>query len=215
MRRLLLVAAGGLTREVLQVLWLTGEHQHVRVLDDDADRWGEELAGRPIVGGLDLVTEYDDHRVVLCAGRGRTRRALAARLSALGVYRARYASVVHPRVHVPPGSRVGRGSVLLEGVVMTTDVQVGAHVVVMPHVTLTHDDVVEDFATLCAGVSLGGHVHVGEGAYLGMNSSVREHLRVGRDAVLGMGAALVAPLPPGETWVGVPAAARLAEVAEW
>ena len=212
MRGLLLVAAGGLTREVLQVLRLTGEHARALVLDDDPDRWGQTLDGRRVVGGLDLVTEYDDHGLLVCAGKGATRRLLTERLTALGVDESRYATVVHPRVHVPAGCSIGRGSILLEGVVMTADVQLGEHVVAMPHVTLTHDDVVDDYATLCAGVTLGGGVHVGAAAYLGMRASVRENVRVGAGSLLGMGAVLLKDLPAGGRWAGVPAAPMRARV---
>jgi acetyltransferase-like isoleucine patch superfamily enzyme len=97
---------------------------------------------------------------------------------------------------------------------MTADVHVGSHVVVMPHVTLTHDDVLEDFATVCAGVTLGGGVTVGEAAYLGMRSAVRENLVVGRDSLLGMGAVLLEDLPPGDCWAGVPAHPLRTAVAE-
>jgi acetyltransferase-like isoleucine patch superfamily enzyme len=113
--------------------------------------------------------------------------------------------MIHPSIEIPRGCSVGPGSIVLAGVVMTANVQVGSHVVAMPHVTLTHDDVVEDFVTLCAGVTLGGGVRLRNGAYLGMNASVRPGVTVGRDATLGMGAALVEDLPDRETWVGVPA----------
>ncbi len=67
---------------------------------------------------------------------------------------------------VPGSCSVGSGSVLLAGCVLTADVAIGRHVVCMPNSTFTHDDVIEDFATVCAGVTLGGTSAGGRRAHI-------------------------------------------------
>lgn len=202
---LVLVAASGLAREVLAMVRRDGGHEVVGFLDDDASRHGTMVDGVPVLGGIDAVTSIPDAELLVCAGRGTARERIVGRLEAKGVLPHRYATVLHPAVEVPDGCEVGAGSILLAGTVMTTAVTLGEHVVVMPNVTLTHDCVVRDFATLCAGVSLGGAVVVGRGAYVGMNASVRENVRIGAGATLGMGAVLLTQAPSGSTWAGVPA----------
>ena len=206
---LVLLAASGLAREVLATLELQDDLEVRGVLDDAPNLQRSEVGGRPVLGTLDDVRGHDDARLLVCAGSGRSRSAIVERLSRLGVGADRYATVVHPSVVVGTGCQIGAGSILLPNTVLTRDATLGRHVVVMPNVTVTHDDQVGDFATLCAGVSLGGGVRIGEAAYLGMNSSVREHTLVGDGAVLGMGAVLLRDLPPGETWLGVPAGPSL------
>jgi sugar O-acyltransferase (sialic acid O-acetyltransferase NeuD family) len=202
---LVLVGASGLAREATTVAVLLRHDGPVQVVDDDPATWGTLHGLAPVLGAVEVAAELVDQDVVLTIGRGLVRRRVAARLDELGLHPARYTSLVHPRVMLPGSCSLGSGCVVLDGVVLTADVEVGEHVVIMPHVTLTHGNVVEDFATLCAGVALGGDVRVGEAAYLGMNSSVREGVTVGAGATLGMGSVLLHDLPAGETWAGVPA----------
>jgi sugar O-acyltransferase (sialic acid O-acetyltransferase NeuD family) len=204
---LVLVAASGLAREAVSAARRPGSTSGTVLgyLDDDPAKAGAVIDGLPVLGGIDSVGDYAGADLVVCAGKGASRRAIVGRLAALGVGPDRYATLIDPSVHVPETCTVGAGTILLAGTVLTADVSVGSHVVCMPNVVLTHDDALDDYATLAAGAVLGGSVRVGEAAYMGLSASVREQRRVGAGATLGMGSVLVTDLPAGETWAGVPA----------
>lgn len=202
---LLLIAASGLAKEALAALRAGDSFHAAGILDDDPQLHGTTVGGVGVLGPTEMSGAYGDVRLVVCAGFGATREAIVSRLRGLGLDDERYATIVHPSVTMAPECGVGAGSVLLANVALTADVTVGSHVVAMPNATVTHDNVVEDFVTLCAGVSLGGGVRVRRGAYLGMNSSVRQQVTVGSGCVVGMGAVVLADIPDGATVVGNPA----------
>jgi sugar O-acyltransferase (sialic acid O-acetyltransferase NeuD family) len=207
MRPLILIGSGGLAREVVALLEGSTDHKPVGLLDDDTALHGADIAGLPVLGGIDSVSEHSDADLVVCTGSGRSRRLITERLVRSGIGISRHATVIAPDVRLPSDCAVGPGSILLAGVVLTTAVSIGRHAVLMPHAVCTHDDLLGDFVTLCAGVTLGGSVAIGDEAYLGMNSAVKQGVRVGTGAVLGMGAVLLADLPDNEVWVGNPARA--------
>jgi sugar O-acyltransferase (sialic acid O-acetyltransferase NeuD family) len=196
----LLVGASGLAREVLAA----GIAGVVGILDDDADLHTTEIAGVPVLGSV-MQASSRTEALLVCVGRSQGRRGVVRRLRDAGVGERRYVSFVAGSVRMGPSSHVLPGTILLDGVVVTADVAVGRHVVVMPNCTITHDDVLEDFATLAAGVSLGGSVRLGEAAYIGMNASVRQGLRVGAASTIGMGSVVLDDVPDEATWAGVPA----------
>lgn len=197
---LLLVGASGLAREVIAA-GITGI---VGVLDDDDTRHGTELSGVPVLGGTVLAAKREE-QLVLCIGPSLVRQQVARRLSRMGVADERYAVVAARSSRIGSSCEIGPGTILLDSVVITADARLGHHVVVMPHCTITHDDRLDDFVTMAAGVSLGGGVHVRGGAYIGMNAAVRQDVAIGRGATIGMGAVVLRDVPEGETWAGVPA----------
>jgi len=201
----MLIAAGGLAREVMEAVVVMEQFRVAALLDDDPTRQGQNIHGMPVAGPVEAAFDNPDTRLVVCAGSGKARSMIVASLTALGVDPDRYATIRHPSVTVPGSCNVGAGTILLANVVLTADVTLGRHVVAMPHAVFTHDDRAADYTTVCTGVSLGGDVRLGRASYLGMNSCVREHCAVGDNAVLGMGSVLLHDLPPDQTWVGVPA----------
>lgn len=203
-RAVLLVAASGLAREVLPVLREAGRDV-LGFLDDRHAELPRTIGGAPVLGGIDDIPLYPDADVLVCVGSGTGRARVVERLSTLGVDASRYATVIDPSVRNPGSCPIGAGSILLAHVVITADAVVGAHVVAMPRVTITHDCLIDDFATFAAGVALGGGVRIGRGAYLGMNASVRQGVSIGAGATVGMGAVVLGDIHDSETWAGVPA----------
>ncbi|MEW2300735.1 acetyltransferase [Streptomyces sp. NPDC006655] len=205
MTGLVIVGAGGFARETAQAVRDAGEAELLGHLDDNPALHGTEVDGVPVLGGCDLVHDLPGVRVVVCVGNPRDYAARARLVGRLALPEDRYATVVHPTAAVSRTSRIGPGTVLLAHCALTAAVRVGAHVAVMPQAVLTHDDVVEDFATITSGVRLGGGTRLEQGAYVGSGALVREGTTVGAWSLVGMGSAVLGDVPPGEVWVGSPA----------
>ena len=205
MPTLLLLGAGGLGREVLAAIRMAGEYRVMGFLDDDPALHETMVDGVPVLGDLGGAAGYPRSRFLACAGSGTARVGMIQTLAGSGIGEDRFATFIDPAVCLTDSCTVGTGSILLAGTVLTAAVTVGRHVAVMPNCTLTHDDVVQDYATLASGVCLGGGARVGSGAYLGMGATVRQGVRIGAGALVGMGAAVLRDVPGGQTWAGVPA----------
>lgn len=212
---LVIVGAGGLGREVAELVRAliavgpaAGRSTSLPVhlagfLDDDPRTHGSLVGGSPVLGDVGWLDGCPDVAVTVGiaspgdpGARGRLVRRLGQR---------RWTTLVHPSVDLPDSIVIGEGSIVHAGSVLTADVSIGSHVVVMPSVVMTHDDVVGDGSIFGSGARLAGGVSVGRSAYIGSGASIREGLRIGDGAVVGMGSVVTSDVPPGEVWAGVPA----------
>ena len=212
---LILVGAGGFTRETVQVVHrMQVESQRwdpVWIVDDDPARVESEVAGLTVVGDIPSVSDHPDASVVVPIGNPGNFVARAQIVERLDLGAARHPTLVDPTAVVGSSASLGEGTIVHPGCVLTADVAVGRHVAMMPAVVLTHDDVIGDFVTVASGVRVGGGARIGEGAYLGAGAVIREGVEVGPWSLVGAGAVVVRDIPAGEVWAGNPAR-RLREV---
>ena len=215
MHPLILVGAGGFTRETVQVVHriqrVSPRWDPIWIVDDDPARTGSEVGGLAVAGDVASVAGHPDASVVVPIGNPANFVARAQVVERLDLGAGRHPTLVDPTAVLGSSVELGWGTIVHPGCVLTADVVVGRHVAMMPTVVLTHDDVVGDFVTFASGVRVGGGARIGEGAYLGAGATIREGVEVGPWSLVGAGAVVVGDVPPGEVWVGNPAR-RLREV---
>ncbi len=199
---LLVFGTGGHARALLDVLQRAGASvmgavgpgpspEGVPLVRDDVA--GAELARRSGAG------------CVLAVGDNASRLELAGRLVAAG---ARLQVVVARTATVARDARLGPGTVVLEHAHVGAAVRTGTAVVVNTGAVVEHNVVLGDGTHVAPGAVLSGAAICGSRVLVGVGAVLLPGVAVGDDAVVGAGAAVVRPVRPGTTVVGVPAQER-------
>jgi sugar O-acyltransferase (sialic acid O-acetyltransferase NeuD family) len=206
-QRIAIFGAGGMGREVLQVIRdinaLRPTWSCAGFVVDSGFKGEATVAGLPVAGGIEWLAANPGVHVVVAVGASAPRRQVTERIR--NQCANPFAVLIHPRAWIGENVQVGAGSVICAGALLTTDITIGEHVHVNIGSSISHDTVLGDFVTLNAGVRLAGNVHLHEGAEAGTGSIVIPRCAVGRWSILGAGAVVTGPVLENCTVAGVPA----------
>jgi sugar O-acyltransferase (sialic acid O-acetyltransferase NeuD family) len=204
---IVIYGSGGHGREtayLIETLIASGAPwQLVGFVDDDSARHGRLVGGLPVHGGMEyLVRHSGECLVALGIGSPTAKRAIVDRIHA---YARGFPALVHPGVQLNDRVTIRQGTQLHAGTIATVDIEIGSFVTCNRRVDLSHDCVVEDFATIAPAVTLTGGVRIGVGADIGAAATCIPAVQVGAWSIVGAGAVVTRDIPPHATAVGVPA----------
>lgn len=208
MKKLFIVGSGGFGREVL---WLAKRINEVQktwdiqgFIDDNETLHGSMQDNYPIIGGCDYLEKLnEDAYVVIAIGCARVKRTVAERLSQYG--NIHFATLIDPLVILSDRIKIGEGSIICAGTIMTVDIAIGKHVIINLDCTVGHDDVIGDYVTVYPSVNISGNVTVGNESELGTGSQIIQGKTIGQQSIIGAGSVVIRDIPDKCTAVGSPA----------
>lgn len=196
-----LIGSGGHALVVLDSLAALGvPDENIRIFDNNPDRAGQEIAGRP-------VELLDDETMPpslfhICVGNNQARERLARLLQTSGHVAH---TIVDPRAMVSPSAIVGQGSFVAPGSIIAAQAKIGRYCIVNHGAIIDHQCRVDDFAHVAPGATLAGGVTIGQGTLVGAGANILPGVSVAPGSTLGAGAVLIDNASEPAVYVGVPA----------
>lgn len=202
--RLVILGGGGFAREAI---WLAREASSdfdvIGLLDDSSELQGTQLSGVPVIGRIDDWLTLSQACFVVAVGSPRSRRAIVEKMMLRGS--PRFATLIHRSVHRSEFVTIGEGSMVAAGCVLTTDIQIGRHVIVNINSTVGHDVVIGDYSTVAPVVAVSGNVRLGAGSEIGTGSCLKQGVDIGVGSMVGMGSVVTKSVPDYQLAMGAPA----------
>jgi UDP-perosamine 4-acetyltransferase len=198
--------AGGQARVLLELMERAGISPIVGFVDDNAALHGTKIDGIPVMGNIDRLSAihrvHRIHRAVIAIGDNALRKKFADHARALGL---RLPVLIHPNAYVSPSAKLGEGTVVMAGAVVSTHVTMGELCIINTRASIDHDCLLGDCVHIAPGVTLAGNVTVGNGTMVGVAACAVPGLCIGDDAIVGAGAVLIRDVASGTTVAGCPA----------
>jgi sugar O-acyltransferase (sialic acid O-acetyltransferase NeuD family) len=204
---MLIAGAGGFAKTVLEVAYQLDLLENLVFYDDINEDIPINLFDRfSILRDIDSAKHYfskTDRRFALGIGNPFMRQKLAYKLQSIG---GELITLISPEANVGHfGTKVGQGTVILTGTVISNSVSIGEGCLINMNCTIGHDARIGAYAELSPGVFLGGNSNVGNLSSLGAGCTVLAKVNVGDHTVIGAGAVVIKDIPQGVTAIGVPA----------
>jgi sugar O-acyltransferase (sialic acid O-acetyltransferase NeuD family) len=195
--------AGGLGREVLQIVRAVPDARALGYVDDRLPP-GTERNGARVLGGAEYLDSLDgDVSVVMGISDPNIKRGIFAELSRNP--RISFPNVVHPRAIVSEYASIERGVVIASGCIVSLDASLGVGVFLNMGTVVGHDVKIGDFSSVMPLAAISGNVKTGERCLIGAQSAIFQGIIVGDGCTVGIGAVVIRDVPDGVTVMGNPA----------
>ena len=205
MKNIVIIGAGGVGRETSLIIQKINELEPtwnlIGFIDDNVNNWGRVVNGYSVIGGIDsLEVLPSDTYIIIAIANYEIKREMVNRIN----NKFKFATIIHPRVWIHDYINVGEGTIIYEGAILTTNIEVGNHVIISPKCGVGHDSIIKDYVSLLWNVNVSGNDIIEEGVMMGSGSTVIQGKRIGKGSTVGAGAVVIDDIDSYSTVVGVP-----------
>ncbi len=188
--KILIIGASGHAKVIIDIIEKEGKYEIFGLIDSFKNK-GDSIFNYKILGTeKDLPKLFKDHDDIVggivAIGDNYTRMKIYLDISSK-IKNFNFINAIHPSSVVCRNVTIEKGSVIMPGAVISSDVKIGKQCIVNTNSTVNHDCIIEDFVSIAPGATLAGGVKVGKCTAISLGANVLEMINIGKHTIIGAG----------------------------
>lgn len=204
---IVLIGGGTQVSYTIDIIEKENKHKIIGIIDSIKDI-GHKIENYKVIGKQEdmirIVNEYSIEGCVISIGDNWTRKAIYEQICGYSI-KLNWPNVIHPSVIIGNNVKIGQGMIAMAGVIINSNSKLGDFVNLYTNCNIEHDCIINDYASISAGVVLGGLVEIGKFSAISLNATVFDRLCIGENTVVGAASLITKNLPDDVLAYGVPA----------
>ncbi len=168
------------------------------LFDDNPDV--KELLEYRVYGSFDQ-DRLGEEELIISVGLNHIRKKIVEKLPENTLY----GNAIHPSAIISEYASIGKGTVVMQGVIIQSSVTIGKHCIINTTASVDHDCIIEDYVHISPNATLCGSVSVGEGSQVGAGAVVIPGIKIGKWSLVAAGAVVMKDVPDNVLVLGNPA----------
>lgn len=211
MKDIAIFGAGGFGREVACLIKNINRDNPtwnlIGFFDDNLDLKGSRNEYGEVLGGIDVLNQYDQElAVVIAIGRPSIVKKIVENIDNPNIC---FPNLVAPDVSFldKENFSMGRGNIICNKCWLSCNVHLGDFNILNVCVTIGHDAKLGNYNSLMPAVNISGEVSIGDENFFGVSSVVLQQKKIGCNTVIGGNSMIIKNTKDGKTYIGNPASA--------
>ena len=206
MKNLVIIAAGGCGREVLQWAKDINEKEHrwniKGFLDDNPAALDGLICDVPLLSNVDDYAIDPEDEFVCCIGNSATRKRVVEKMKARG---AVFVALIHPSAVIADSCTLGEGIIIYPFALISDNAVIGNSCIINMYSSVAHDSVLGEYCTISAHCDVTGMCKLGDRVFMGTSSHMVPGTIIGDDVYICAGSTVMTRVRSGMKVLGNPA----------
>lgn len=209
MQKLVILGAGGLAREIQQIISdINAEDstfELIGFIDENVENHGKMIRQVPVLGDFEWLEKNKNKQIGLVLGTGfpKIKKRFVGLVRQIRLFS--FPVLIHPMAHIGNNVKIGGGVVIMMHNSITVDIEIGDYAMINQGCSIGHDTRIGRFASLSPHCVISGHTTIGEGVDLGSNVATKPGVSIGDWSVIGLQSGVIKDIPARVVAVGCPA----------